>query len=114
MSEKMDNLQETFINEFLNKKNILRYAVYTSSDCAIFNINGVVIRLKDVTEVGSGYCLVYMLVYAYVGNCQTEEIKVYNNNQFYDKLQRIYQNYLFKFIDKREIKYIDLINKIKD
>ena len=110
----MDNLQEKFIKEFLNKKNILQYAIYTSSNCAVFNINGVVIRLKEVTEVGSGYCLCYMLVYAYMDGQQTEEIKVYNENQFYDKLQRIYQNYLFKFIDKREIKYIDLINKIKD
>lgn len=110
----MDNLQNIFIKEFLNKKNILQYAVYTSSNFAIFNINGVVIRLKEVIECGSGYCLHYMLFYAYMGDCQTEEIKVYNDNQFYDKLQRIYQNYLFKFIDKRKIKYIDLINKIKD
>lgn len=110
----MDNLQKKFIKEFLNKKNILQYAIYTSSNCAVFNINGVVIRLKEVTEVGSGYCLCYMLVYAYTDGQQTEQIKVYNDNQFYDKLLRIYQNYLFKFIDKREIKYIDLINKIKD
>lgn len=110
----MDNLQKKFIKEFLNKKNILQYTIYTSSNCAVFNINGVVIRLKEVTEVGSGYCLCYMLVYAYIDGQQTEQIKVYNDNQFYDKLLRIYQNYLFKFIDKREIKYIDLINKIKD
>ena len=110
----MDILQEKFIKEFLNKNNILQYAVYTSSNFAIFNINGVVIRLKEVIECGSGFCLNYMLVYAYMDGQQTEEIKVYSENQFYDKLQRIYQNYLFKFIDKREIKYIDLINKIKD
>lgn len=110
----MDNLQKEFIKAFLNKKNILQYAIYSNSDCAIFNINGVVIRLKEVTEAGSGYCLCYMLVYAYMDGQQTEQIKVYYDNQFYDKLLRIYQNYLFKFIDKREIKYIDLINKIKD
>ena len=110
----MDNLQKEFIKEFLNKKNIFQYAIYTNSNLAVFNINGVVIRLKEVIECGTGYCLHYMLVYAYTDGQQTEEIKVYNENQFYDKLLRIYQNYLFKFIDKREIKYIDLINKIKD
>lgn len=110
----MDNLQEKFIKEFLNKKNIFQYAIYTNSNFAVFCINGVIIRLKEVIECGSGYCLHYMLVYAYTDGKQTEEIKVYFENEFYKKLQRIYENYLFKFMDKRELKYIDLINKIKD
>lgn len=109
----MDNLQEKFIKEFLNKKNIFQHAIYTQSNCAVFNINGVVIRLQDVTEVGTGYCLLYMLVYAYADGRQTEQIKVYHDNEFYSKLQRLYENYLFKFIEQREIKYIDLINKIR-
>lgn len=109
----MDNLQNKFIKEFLNKKNILRHAIYTSSDCAVFSINGVVIRLKDVTEVGTGYCLLYMLVYAYTDGRQTEQIKVYHDHEFYAKLKRLYENYLFEFRDQREIKYMDLINKIR-
>lgn len=110
----MDNLQKKFIKEFLNKKNIFQYAIYTNSNFAVFGINGVIIRLKEVIECGSGYCLHYMLVYAYTDGKQTEEIKVYFENEFYKKLQRIYENYLFKFMNKREQKYIDLINKIKD
>lgn len=109
----MDNLQRNFIKEFLNKNNILQHAIYTNSDCAVFSINGVIIRLKEVTEVGTGYCLLYMLVYAYIDGQQTEQIKVYHDNEFYAKLKRLHENYLFKFIDQREIKYLDLINKIR-
>ena len=86
---------------------------YTHSNCAVFSINGVVIRLQDVTEVGTGYCLLYMLVYAYADGRQTEQIQVYHDNEFYAKLKRLHENYLFKFIEQREIKYLDLINKIR-
>lgn len=109
----MDELQKKFIKEFLNKKNILQYSIYTNSNFAVFNINGVIIRITEVSEVKAGICFPCMLVYAYIDDLRTEEIKIHFESEFFSKIQRLYENYLFRFMDKRKTKYYSLINKLR-